>query len=128
MRHNKRRIEFIDQEEEQQDIRGFSLRGFFSGSILTQAGVVKQLPFILFLTFLALLYIGNRYHAERLVRKLNRLQTEVKDLSSEQITTASELMNIRRPSEVIKLVNERKLGLKLSEEPPMVLTKRKKQL
>ncbi len=128
MRNDNKRIEFIDQEEEQHEIRGFSFRGFFSGSILTQAGVVKQLPFVLFLTFLALLYIGNRYHAERLVRKLNRLQTEVKDLSSEQITTASELMNIRRPSEVIKLVNERKLGLKLSEEPPQVLTKRKKQL
>lgn len=128
MKNDSKRIEFIEQEEEQNEIRGFSFRGIFSGSILTQTGVVKQFPFVLFLTILALIYIGNRYHAERLVRKLNKLQTEVKDLSSEQITTASELMNIRRPSEVIKLVNERKTGLTLPEQPPLVLTKRKKKL
>jgi hypothetical protein len=128
MKNDSKRIEFIEQDEEQNEIRGFSFRSIFSGSILTQAGVVKQFPFILFLTILALIYIGNRYHAERLVRKLNKLQTEVKDLSSEQITTASELMNIRRPSEVVKLVNERKIGLTLPEQPPQVLTKRKKEL
>ena len=128
MRSDYKNIEFIDQEEEQNEIRGFSIRSLFSGSILTQNWVVKQLPFVLFLTLIAVIYIGNRYHAERLVRKLNDLQIEVKNLSSEQITTASELMNIRRPSEVFKLVNERKIGLTLPKKPPQVLTKRKKQL
>ncbi len=123
-----RNIEFIEQEEEQNDVPGFSIRSLFSGSILTQASVVKQLPYVLFLTAIAFIYIGNRYHAERLVRKLNDLQIEVRDLSSEQITTASELMNIRRPSEVIKLVNDRKIGLSIPDKPPEALTKRKKRL
>lgn len=128
MKSNYKNIEFIDQEQEQNEMRGFSIRSFFSGSILTQSRVVRQLPFVLFLTLVAVIYIGNRYHAERLVRKLNNLQIEVKNMCSEQITTASELMNIRRPSEVIKLINERKIELSLPEKSPEVLIKRKKRL
>jgi hypothetical protein len=124
---NKDNIEFIDQDQEQNEIKAFSLKGIFSGRILTQAGVVRQFPYILFLTMLALFYIGNRFHAERLVRKLGRLQIEVKDLCSEQVTTASELMNISRPSEVIKLVNEKDIGLELPETPPEKLIKRRKK-
>jgi hypothetical protein len=124
---NKDNIEFIDQDQEQKEIKAFSLKGIFSGRILTQAGVVRQFPYILFLTMLALFYIGNRFHAERLVRKLGKLQTEVKDLCSEQVTTASELMNISRPSEVIKLVGEKDIGLELPETPPEKLIKRKKK-
>jgi hypothetical protein len=120
-------IEFIDQDQEHNEIKAFSLRSIFSGSILTKAGVVRQFPYILFLTLLALFYIGNRFHAERLVRKLGKLQIEVKDLCSEQITTASELMNISRPSEVIKLVDEKNIGLELPETPPKKLTKKRKR-
>ena len=120
---SKKNIEFIDQEQEQNEIRVFTIRSLFSGSILTQSRVVKQFPYILFLVALALIYIGNRFHAERLVRKLSNLRVEVKDLCSEQITTASELMNISRPSEVIKLVNKKNIGLSLPEKPPEMLTK-----
>lgn len=125
---SKNNIEFIDQEQEQNEIRVFTIRSLFSGSILTQSRVVKQFPYILFLVALALIYIGNRFHAERLVRKLSNLQIEVKDLCSEQITTASELMNISRPSEVIKLVNKNNIGLSLPEKPPEMLTKKGKKL
>lgn len=125
---SKNNIEFIDQEQEQKEIRVFTIRSLFSGSILTQSRVVKQFPFILFLVALALIYIGNRFHAERLVRKLSNLQIEVKDLCSEQITTASELMNISRPSEVIKLVNKNNIGLLLPDKPPEMLTKKGKKL
>ncbi|UCH14814.1 MAG: hypothetical protein JSV22_02340 [Bacteroidales bacterium] len=124
----KNNIEFIDQEQEQNEVRVFTIRSLFSGSILTQSRVVKQFPYILFLVGLALIYIGNRFHAERIVRKLSNLQVEVKDLCSEQITTASELMNISRPSEVIKLVNRNNIGLSLPEKPPEMLTKKGKKL
>jgi hypothetical protein len=124
---NKDNIEFIDQDQEQNEIKAFSLKGIFSGRILTQAGVIRQFPYILFLTMLALFYIGNRFHAERLVRKLGKLQTEVKDLCSEQVTIASELMNISRPSEVTKLVKEKNIGLELPETPPEKLIKKRKK-
>ena len=97
---------------------------FIDGSILTREGMTRQLPFVLFLTVLAVLYIGNRYHAERMVRKITATEMEVKNLRAEQITIASELMYISKPSEVAASVDEKNLGLKPSVEPPKKLIRK----
>jgi hypothetical protein len=117
-------IEFVDAKIEQEEIRGFSFKGLIDGSLLTMGSVVKQLPFILFIVFLAFVYIANRYHAEKVVRQIDALKSEVKDLKAEEITTATELMNLNRPSNVQALVDDRGLGLKISDEPPFVINKK----
>jgi len=98
---------------------------FLDGSILTREAMTRQLPFVLFLTVLAVLYIGNRYHAERMVRKITETELEVKNLRAEQITIAAELMNISKPSEVAAIVNAKNLGLKPSVEPPKKLIRKR---
>ena len=118
MTEEKRNIEFVDAKTENEEIRGFSLKGIIDGSLLTLRSVVDQLPFILFLVLLAVIYIANRYHAEKMVREITSLKSEVKDLRAEQIITASELMNLSRPSNVGKLIKERGLDLEEPEEPP----------
>ena len=120
----RQNIEFVDAKTEREEITGFSLKSIIDGSMLTVRSVVKQLPFILFLVFLALIYIANRYHAEKMIRQIDSLKTEVKDLRAEEITTASELMNLNRPSNVQNLVTEKQLGLKLTGEPPYKIVKR----
>jgi hypothetical protein len=122
----RQNIEFVDSKIEREEITGFSLKSIIDGSLLTVRSVVKQLPFILFLVLLALLYIANRYHAEKTIRQINKLKTEVKDLRAEEITTASELMNLNRPSNVQSLVEEKQLGLKLSDKPPYKIIRKKK--
>ncbi len=114
----KENVEFIDPRREKEEIGGFSLKGLIDGSLLTMKSVVDQIPFILFLVLLAIIYIANRYHAEKMVREITSLKTEVKDLRAEQILTASELMNLSRPSSVEKLIEERGLGLEEPQEPP----------
>ncbi len=127
MTEEHQNIEFIDQEQEKKEIRSFSLRNLLDGSILTRSIVVQQLPFILFLTFLAVVYISNRYHAERIFRKVSEIQTEVKNLRAEQITTTAKLMNMSKPSAVTQLVEERGLELKDLSRPPIVLIKKNKK-
>lgn len=127
MTEENKNIEFIDQEQERKEIKSFSFRDLLDGSILTRSIVVQQLPFILYLTFLAVIYISNRYHAERIFRKVNEIQTEVKNLRAEQITTTAKLMNMSKPSAVSQLVEEKGLGLKELSRPPKVLTKEKKK-
>lgn len=117
-------IEFIDQEQERKEIKSFSLKGILDGSVLTKSAIANQLPFIFFLVFLGLLYIGNRYRAERLVRQMDHLQTEVGNLRAEQITTASELMKISTPSEVAKLIQDKNLGLEEATKPPVKIVKK----
>ncbi len=103
---------------EEQVIQGFKIRELLDGTILVRENVLRQLPFVLFLTFLGIIYIGNRFHAERMVRKISEMKTEVGNLRSEEITITSELMNISRPSEVASLVASKNMGLKESMVPP----------
>lgn len=95
-----------------------SFRGIIDGSVLTKDFVMDQLVFILFLTALAILYIGNRYNAEKIFMQTSKLQKEIKELRSERITTQSELMKISKLSEVAKLVDSKNLGLHELVEPP----------
>ena len=122
----KENIEFVDAKVEREEITGFSLKSIIDGSLLTVRSVVKQIPFILFLVLLALLYIANRYQAEKVVREIDAIKTEVKDLRAEEITTASELMNLNRPSNVQNLVDQKQLGLTLSTEPPYKIVRKKR--
>ncbi len=114
----KSKVEFVDSSVERDEIKGFSLKGIIDGSLLAGSSLVKQLPFIVFLVFLAVIYIGNRYHAEKMIRRIVAEREEVKNLRAEQLTTASELMNHSKPSTVEDMVKERGLGLKQPTKPP----------
>jgi hypothetical protein len=118
MKKEKDIEEFVDVKPESTDPKKISLKEWFDGSIITREAFSKQLPYILFVSFLAVIYIGNRYHAEKVVRDLDKIQQEVKDLRAESITTASELMIMSRQSEVVKLVQKEGLELKESLVPP----------
>jgi hypothetical protein len=125
MNRQKGNIEFVDQKTEQKEIRKGSVWDVFDGSLLTRDTVVRQLPFVLFITFLIILYIGNRYHAEKVIRENMQLQTEVRELRARAISTASELEFISRQSEVAKMVSKRSMGLHEAVDPPIKITVKK---
>lgn len=89
-----------------------------NGNFLEQDSVVRYLPYMLFLVFLGLVYIGNGYVAEGSVRKINKAKAQLKELRSEYITTKSDLMYTTKQSELANIINEKGLGLKESIEPP----------
>ena len=97
-----------------------------SGSVVTEKIILKNLWYLLLLTFLGALYIGNRFHAESLIRKTTKLQKEVRDLRSEALSTSAELMSVSKQSEVIRLVKSRGLGLEELREPPFKIVVDKK--
>ena len=80
---------------------------------------VRFLPQILFLAFLSLLYIGNRHYAEKKVRSISRLETEVEDLRADYTTLKANFMYESKQSEVAKRAAE--LGLKESKELPVLI-------
>jgi hypothetical protein len=115
---NKEQVEFIDASLEKDEITGFSFKDLIDGSALNIASIAKQLPFIMFMVFLAVVYITNRFHAEKIVRRLDTMNILVKELRAEQITTATELMNLSKPSKVQELINSKGLGLNEPLRPP----------
>jgi hypothetical protein len=95
-------------------------RNFFT-QLLTEGVISKQtatdmMPFIVFLAFLAMVYIGNRHFTENTIREIDKLSKEVKELSWEFKTIKADLMLKSTQTEVAKLVDT--LGLKESVEPP----------
>ena len=122
----KKKIEFVDSNVERDEIKGFNIKGVFDGSLLNGLGILEHLPFVLFLVLLTLAYIANRYHAEKLIRELASLKEDVKNLRAEQITTASELMDLSKPSTVETYVTEKGLELKPPTVPPYKLKEKKK--
>ncbi len=122
----KGNIEFVDSKIEREEITGFSFKGFIDGSLLTLGAVIRQIPFILFLVFLAVIYIANRYHAEKVVRQVTSLKTQVKDFRAEEITTASELMYLSKPSSVQAMLEDRNMELKEPVNPPFKIVVERK--
>jgi len=95
-----------------------SYKEVLDGSLLTRGAVVRQFPYVIFIVLLAVIYIGNRYHAEKILRETIEIQSEVKELRYEAITSASELMYISKQSEVAKMLEKKGLGLVETVEPP----------
>ena len=88
----------------------------FSGTFLSSDKSLKHLPFILFLGFIAVLYIGYNYYADDHIRKENKLTKEIKEFHSEYISTKSDLMFASKQSEVAKSAES--IGLKQPVVPP----------
>ncbi len=122
----EKRVEFIDHKLEQKEIRKGFIRELLDGSVLTKGLITRQLPYLIFLTLLAIIYIGNRYNAEKIVRQTVVLQNRIKELRAESVSISAKLMDISKQSEVSKLVSERGLDLIESMEPPkrLVLTEK----
>ena len=77
---------------------------------------VQHLPKIIFAMGLSLFYIGNTHYAEKTVRRINHVQTEVEDLRADYTTMKSDLMFASKQSEVARKVKT--LGLEESLKPP----------
>lgn len=101
------------------------LKEVMSGSLLSDRIILKNLGYVVFLAFLGALYIANRFHAEDMVRKTTRLQTEVRELRADALSTSAELMRASRQSEVLDKVRERGIGLEELTEPPYRIVVRK---
>lgn len=94
-----------------------------SGNILSKAEVKRTYPYLLFIAFLAFLYIGNVFRMQQLYRKQESLRTEVKELRAKSLTIASERMNATRQSNIIAEIERRGLPLKESLTPSEVIEK-----
>ena len=78
--------------------------------------IFKNLPFVLFLSFLAMIYIANAHYSEKKVREIQNLQSELKQLRWQYMSLKSELMYESKRSEVLKAVKH--LGLKMNKKKP----------
>jgi hypothetical protein len=102
------------------------MKELLSGTMISEKLILKNLGYVMLITFLAALYIGNRFHAEKITRESTKLNREVKDLRSESLSTSTSLMYVSKQSEVFRLVREKGLNLEELKTPPYKLLVDKK--
>jgi hypothetical protein len=105
---------------------GSFIKELLSGSMVSEKIILKNLGYVSLITFLTIVYIGNRFHAEKITRETTRLEREVKDLRAESLSTSADLMYISKQSEVFSLVREKGLNLEEMKTPPYKLLVDKK--
>src|SRR5664279_510144 len=117
----------VNKENTSKQIKpGSFIKEFLSGSMVSEKIILKNLGYISLITFLAAVYIGNRFHAEKITREETKLQREVKDLRAEALSTSADLMDISKQSEVFSMVREKGLNLEELKAPPFKLLVDKK--
>ncbi|MDP4211254.1 MAG: FtsL-like putative cell division protein [Bacteroidota bacterium] len=88
--------------------------------VLRYQWMIRNLPFFLFLAFLAVLYIYNGHYADRVVRDIGKTGRELNELKYEYKSLKSEVMFRSKQSELAKAVEP--IGLKELSSPPAVIT------
>lgn len=118
------------EEEKVNNVKKTKTTGFIkellSGSMISEKLILKNLGYVSLITLLAAIYIANRFHAEKITRETSRLQTEVKDLKAEALSTSADLMYVSRQSEVYRQVREKGLNLEELKASPYKLLVNKK--
>jgi len=115
-----------NENTKKQVTTGSFMKELLSGSMVSEKIILKNFGYVSLVTVLLAIYIGNRFHAEKITRESSRLLREVKDLRAEAISTSADLMYVSRQSEVYKLVRERGLNLEELKAPPYKLLVNKK--
>lgn len=103
----------------------FSPARILRGEFLADAKTIKYVPFVLFLTALALVYIANAYYVERKVVKIQQLNKRVKDLHTNYVSVKADLMFSMKQTEIATKMQES--GLKESVTPPNVIRVNEKE-
>jgi hypothetical protein len=91
--------------------------------LIDRAALIRVMPFVFFLTFLAVIYIANSYMAENTIRDIDRMERDLKELRSEYISGKSELMVKSKQTEVAAAVAS--TGIKESTDAPRKIIDRK---
>lgn len=87
--------------------------------LISHKWVVRNIPFFLFLTILAVLYIYNGHHADKQVLKISTTEKKIKELEYEYKTIKSDVIFRSKASELIKVVEP--MGLRELTKPPVLL-------
>lgn len=96
-------------------------QGKKSGLKMSDRMFFDQLPFVIFLTFLGVLYIANSYYVEGTVREMEQVKKRIIEEKNEFVIAKTRASLMGQRIEVLRLVDT--LGLKEFTVPPYKISK-----
>ncbi|MFS2190081.1 FtsL-like putative cell division protein [Mucilaginibacter sp. Mucisp84] len=113
-------VEEVVEERPARELPDNFFTQLFTRGFLTTEKATNALPFVLFLAFLGMVYIGNMHYAEKSVREIDALTKEVKELGWDYKSTKADMAYKSTLTEVAKRADT--LGLSQSVDPPGKIT------
>jgi cell division protein FtsL len=86
--------------------------------MISDSLILKDIKYSALILILGIIFIANRFSAERVEREIAVLEQEVRDMRAESLSVSADLGSVSRQSEITDLVKERGLGLEELREPP----------
>lgn len=86
--------------------------------------LLKNLPFVLFVTALLVLYIANAHSAEKKIRQMQVAEKEVKALRWEYMSSVSEFNQTTMRSAIVKSASEIDLSVPRQQVKKIVVPKK----
>ncbi|MDD4644615.1 MAG: FtsL-like putative cell division protein [Bacteroidales bacterium] len=110
--------EFISTKQEIRESSKFSLKDLLGGKYLERDVVLRQIPFLLFVAAAILLYIFNQYRGENVMRQIMTLEKDIREMRAEAVSTAFDLQELSKQSEVKQMIIDLELPLQEAKTPP----------
>ena len=107
------------KQRQRQNQIGSVLREVLSGEVLAREALVRQVPFMLYLCLLTILYLGLGYQAERILREKQHVTEQLEEAVAEEKTLRSDFESQLQQSRLATSTAE--LGLEQPTTPPTLL-------
>ena len=92
-------------------------------SVFEEGLPVRFLPYILYVMAVGIFYIGNTHYAEKNIRLIDKMNTEVEDLRADYTTLKADYMFAGKQSEVARKVKAMELEESLEPPKKILITK-----
>ncbi|MCD8296938.1 MAG: hypothetical protein LUC88_05135 [Prevotella sp.] len=109
-------------EDERPNSASLTLRKILGGDFLTTRILRNQIWLIVIIAVFTLVYVSNRYSCQRDIREINELKEKLKDAKYKSLASSSELTEMCRESNVLKMLkNSGDSILQTPNQPPYII-------
>lgn len=106
--------------------KGSFFKNYLGGDVFSKDSVVKQLPFLLYVVFLLMIYISNTYVAEDMKAGIKKTSRLIEEKQIEYIMVNSEITALEKQSELAKKLKNKGIGEAVEPAILIVVDKNKK--
>jgi cell division protein FtsL len=104
-------------EEEKKNER-FTLAELLNGRFFERDLFVRNKVLFVVIFLMLLANITVRYKTAKVLREIDTMELEVKELRAHSIAVSANIIKLTRPSEILDRIKNSNLGLEVSKVPP----------
>ncbi len=99
-----------------------TLRKILGGDFLTAEVLRRQIGVIILIAFMTMIYVSNRYSCQQDMLEIDKLKEELKDAKYKALAVSSDLTEMCRESNVLKMLrNGADSVLQIPSQPPYII-------